>query len=291
MFKLRKENKVLEYFKKDTDVLPEVDKIDGGVYNVVLESSGIFSPRTLTLVPYEFKEKLVTPNNDIYHNIFRQASNIFEPSIQKVHSDLGVLNKLAIMLYGVPGTGKTSMCLLMCDMLCKKYNAICLLGNSYNIPHVIDSIRETDKNRNIIVFIDEFDKVIADRDYLNLTEVKYFLSLLDGEDSRNNFLFLTCLNDFNKIPKEFTQRPSRFKIKQEINFCDSTLIENYIETKIPKEYKDAINVKELVYKLGENSLTMDQVKTIVIEHIIEKKPIDTLIKEYSKIKSNDISIN
>lgn len=284
MFKLLENDITLEYYEENETKGKKMSKVETGIYEVEIIQKSPFGPQVLTLNKYKHKESLVEPSSDKYKQIYESCVNIFDADKQQIYKDLGTINKMGVLLYGPPGTGKTSLTTVLCEKLCHKFDCICLIvKEGHKLPYIIDSIRQLDIDRNIIIFIDEFDKIVANTSsaYIN---IRTFLSFLDGSDSRNNVLFMTCLNNYNIIPKEFKNRPSRFKITEEIDFCDVNLIDNYINNKIPDKYKDKLDVHKLSYKLSESKLTMDQIKTIIIEHVVNKTDIDNLIETYSSKK-------
>lgn len=276
MFKKYNDTKDLFYFHQREQDFIEIKKPVAGIYNIVIIAS-MFS-ETLSLVPFTFKEKLIEPASNDYREIYNAILEIFDDKNIEVYKDLEILNKIGIMLYGIPGTGKTSMALYIADRICKETNAICLIGKDHNFDQIIDSIRETDLDRKIILFVDEFDKVVT-RSY---KEKNLFLDFLDGTRTRNNVATIVCLNKYNDIPYEFKNRPSRFKIEKNITYCDSKLIELFIKNKIPDKYQKQFDVAEVSYKLSESQYTIDQIKAIIIDLVVSKLDIDVLIEKHKK---------
>jgi hypothetical protein len=125
--------------------------------------------------------------------------------------------------------------------------------------------------------MDEFEKGF-DKNYTS--NAKELLSFLDGATSRNNIIFIACVNDLSRVPSAFMNRPSRFNLVEEIDYADESMIQSYVTEKIPDKYFNKLDPKELCYKLSDAKVTIDQVKAIVLSILCDKKPIDDAIALY-----------
>lgn len=282
MFIFDKNNNSLLYREEYKDEQDKVHKLRPGLYKVRIEGGGLFGPQQLFLEQSNIGDNLIEPSGDTYKELYSLCKEVFEPKTRQVYKDLNALNKTGLLLYGKQGTGKTSLALMLAKRVCQEYDLIGLICETQLPQRLIDVVRESDPGRGIILFIDEFDKKVDANNYNTADYRTNMLNFLDGAESRADVLTIACLNKYNKVPSEFKNRPSRFKIEKEISYCDSSMIKNYIETQLPKEYKDKLNLGEVIYKITEAKFTMDGLKTLLIDLFCTDKNIDELVKIYGK---------
>jgi len=191
------------------------------------------------------------------------------------YNKLKVGHKLGIILHGPPGTGKTSTVALLCNELIKNHNAIAInfTGNSLGwIKMVIKSLR-TFQDNPIVAFVDEFECEVGNYDEANESG---YLTFLDGSDSFNNLIFVACTNKLDEIPDRIKFRKSRIKHLVEIKSFPIEVYKEFILDKVPDMNSEL--VAELSYKAEEHGLTLDNLKHVIIDYIIEEVSFDDSIK-------------
>ena len=170
------------------------DKLEAGVYNLVLSSTGPMSPPQLS---FEKSDKYENGMN-IEGGVFTKAHETFNrfvlPEMYKARVEMGMMHKLGVIFDGKPGTGKTFLAGQIAERFAKEHNAIGIISTQHKIdyPGIIDSIREFDKDRLIVLVMDEFEKSSA-RHYSDM------LSFLDGSESRNNVIVIATINTTKTI--------------------------------------------------------------------------------------------
>lgn len=145
--------------------------------------------------------------------------------------EVGVMHKLGILLYGEPGTGKTSTIKAIIDYIRSKfkstkelskgrltvYNINCsnLLNKEFRFPYIDDS----EKSIKIII-LEDIDCVTVNREDSN-NKIEYetalfkLLELLDGFNSSSNCITLATTNHMEKLDAALI-REGRFDLKLEI---------------------------------------------------------------------------
>jgi len=169
------------------------------------------------------------------------------------------------MLSGDPGTGKTFLAGQIAQEVCDEYNAIAIMVDKVSdYSGLIDSIRQADPLRTIVIIIDEFEKSFKSWE----TEP---LSFLDGSKSRDNVMVIATVNDHGLLPGYITDRPSRFEKVFEFDFGDKVVLSNIISSLIPEEWKANIDVKTLTSDLLEQeNKSIDKIKHIIRDVIANK---------------------
>lgn len=186
---------------------------------------------------------------------------------------LGFCHKVGILLYGMEGTGKSTIIKHYCTRAINEQGAIVfhmLKKNSYITQcwDFIQKIRQIQPNPIIIVF-DEFDE------QMNLNE-SFLKTVIDGNNSISNCVFFAATNYLDKIPHAFKDRPSRFKYTLNI---EGMQIEEDIEDILRPILSDVLTKEEILKCSHElKGKTLDYIKQFSLDKLMN-------IKHYGKAKT------
>lgn len=241
---------------------------------------GTTSEKGLSIIETTLPEIHIPYDTEETSLIINTTFAFLSPDIMKKVNLLNFTHKLGILLYGIAGTAKTSLMNFIANELVQNKNAIVFICNCSNslitAIGVSKMIREIQDNP-IFFICDEFERFAKDAE----SEMKNFL---DGVDSINNMLFLAATNYIEKVPKTLSERPSRFKIVQELKGITNKTLMTNILTDISNRLDPCLFTDgEISDKVKElESCTMDQLK-----HICLDKLTNTFIpKRYSNIGFN-----
>lgn len=139
--------------------------------------------------------------------------------------------KRGILLYGVPGNGKSSLIRTIISMYNFKPVTI--------IPGADDgAIREAfyyaEEQSPSLLFFEDLDSLLEKND------ISSFLNLMDGIAAKNGLLVIATANEIKKLKPSITDRPSRFDRKFEIPLPDQSMAFAYLK----KWFADTITVKK-----------------------------------------------
>ena len=158
---------------------------------------------------------------------------------EEVYKDRGLTFKTGILLYGVAGTGKSSLASAIATYLnCGLITIDTATFADLNITEVVESIN-ADNNRYVIL-IDEIDTIFTSRDEDNITDsqkvrTSKLLSLLDSQQSPNNVIFVATTNYIDKLDKAVI-RKGRFDMSIELgNISKDTAMEMCKSFNLTKE--------------------------------------------------------
>ncbi len=127
-----------------------------------------------------------------------------DENIIALKKKLGVKQKNFIMLYGLPGTGKTFFAKAISNQLgIPFFSAICtqLKGSLHgdSEKNIIALFKYCEQYKRCILFLDEFESIALDRNSPNSSEVTKstvatLLQMLDGFSTKNNVLLIAATN-------------------------------------------------------------------------------------------------
>lgn len=174
---------------------------------------------------------------------------------EKWYVDNGIPYHLGIMLYGSPGTGKSSMIKAIASYM--NYDIYYLPVS--NLVKLEDSM-DTMPNRSIIVIEDiDCQNVLHDRsnnsgdttaskikaasDELSAVNFSDVLNTIDGVCSTHGRILITTTNHIEKLDPAFL-RPGRIDLKIEIGFINVEILNQFLRRFFGKEVGAVFTIKE-----------------------------------------------
>lgn len=140
----------------------------------------------------------------------------------------GLLFKRGVLLWGPPGSGKTSTLHLLMRMIVDRNKGVALLVQDPGVATAaLALIRKVEPLRQIIAIMEDVDGLIQHHG------VEQYLSLLDGESQIDNVVFVATTNFPERLDKRLTDRPSRFDTIQFIGMPSPAARYAYLRYKEP----------------------------------------------------------
>jgi hypothetical protein len=126
-------------------------------------------------------------------------------SLRNEFTKRGFLHKRGILLWGEPGSGKTTSLMLMAHEIIENHKGIvCQVEHPGLAATCLGYIRKIEPDRPIVALMEDLDTLVQ-----NYGESDY-LSLLDGETQVDRIVYVATSNYPEKLDKRFVDRPSRF---------------------------------------------------------------------------------
>ncbi|MGN0811920.1 MAG: AAA family ATPase [Candidatus Coproplasma sp.] len=147
---------------------------------------------------------------------------------RKIYLEKGAKLPKGIIFYGEAGTGKTLFSKVLAEE-CGLYTYQINIANVNNSIQICRQIRRAfekaaKRKEPSMIFFDELDKVLpnAQEEYYtdqSKTILAQLLTLIDGMDSSNNFIFVATCNSYGSLPETLV-RPGRIDKKISIGKPD-----------------------------------------------------------------------
>ena len=138
----------------------------------------------------------------------------------------GFSHRRGIMLWGPPGSGKTATISIACKDMVKK-GGIVVLGDCHpnTLATMLHNLRTIEPDRPVTVLLEDIDTIIRNH---GESEV---LSLLDGEYTINNVVYIATTNYPENLDGRVINRPSRFDRIVKIDMPNGPARKLYLESR------------------------------------------------------------
>lgn len=140
----------------------------------------------------------------------------------------GFLSKRGFLLWGPPGSGKTSCVQLLIKRLADTMGGITLFIDRPDLAsHALQMLRNIEPSRPLIAVLEDLDSLVRRYD-----ESEY-LALLDGEAQVDNVVYVATTNYPEALDRRFVDRPSRFDTIRFVGMPSAAARRRYLEIKEP----------------------------------------------------------
>lgn len=266
-----------------TDNAVTVNKVESGVYNICFNDHMGY---------YLVKKDL---NLD-------ELINLPSPEGQKVLSGIktfwerkdkfaeyGYSYKRGILLYGVPGGGKTSIINLLCRELVDKLDGVVFTISSPDDLGLYKSFmgeiyRVIEPDRPIITIIEDIDGLCQHKE----TETK-LLNVLDGIEQLENVVYLATTNYTERLSERILNRPNRFDMRIEVRSPNEECRRIYLEHKLKENDLKSIDLEDWVDKT--KGMTMAHLGEVIKSVLILGNTFEDTIKNLHDLKQTPVSRN
>lgn len=180
----------------------------------------------------------------------------------KLFIEKGIIHKLGILLYGKPGTGKTTLTRAIANYLGYGVYVINLSTYGKDKEKLMERLNAIGK-KNVVLF-EDIDCLIGDRnvnDGKDHSLLNIVLNFIDGVQSPSDCVIIATTNHIDRLDEAFT-RPGRFDVKMEMKYFDTKIAEEMcnsfgfklseIYTTIPSEISPAELQNKLISKVYES---------------------------------------
>ena len=253
-------------------------RLPSGIYKYAVVMNGRYFEK-MSLAT----QKLIDLPDHTTSAVVSDINNFLKKETYNQFEKYNYLYKRGIMLYGKPGTGKTSVIKKICDIAVEKDMIVFFDLAPDMVESAVREVRALENenaNRQILVIWEEVDSLIRRQE-------SEMLNLLDGITQIDNIVYLATTNFINKIPDRIKNRPGRFARIIEVDTPSAEARKMFIQQRIHPSDLANINV-ELWTKMTEG-LVLDQISDLVITVFCLGIPLqEALARIMNKISISDV---
>lgn len=223
-----------------TDNAMTVPEIEPGVYNLRYADNVGF---------YLFKKDLKL--DELTNLDSKECKEVLESihgfwSRKEKFKEYGFVYKRGILLYGPPGSGKTSLInIISNELITHQGGVVFILQTPSDLRLYRDYISEVyrviEPTRPIITVIEDIDGLCQ----MNDSETT-LINILDGIEQLENVVYLATTNYTERLSDRILNRPNRFDRRIQVGFPDAKARMSYFKFKLkPLDFKEN-NIKKWV---------------------------------------------
>lgn len=206
-----------------------VKTIPPGAYRCMMSQTG----------PYLEKMRIQTDNllalpDSATEVLLKEFSQFWE--LKPAFDERGFTFKRGMLMWGPPGSGKTSAVWQMTQRLVADHAGIVIFVEDPQVAvWCLTVLRRIEPNRPMITVMEDIDAIIGHHGEHGL------LALLDGEFQISNVVHVATTNYPHMLDRRFIDRPSRFDTIMKVGMPSWEAREVYLKAKEPNIDADTIN--------------------------------------------------
>lgn len=180
-------------------------------------------------------------------------------TLKELYTKFGLTYKRGFLLYGPPGSGKTCTVDIIVKQMVDR-GGVVLIANTEpsDVIRLIMRFRQVENDRPIIVILEDIDA------YIKRWSETQVLSILDGEDSVDNVVYIATTNYPENLDARVINRPSRFDRVVHIGTPNAAARKLYLESR-----KTGLSDEEMNHWVAEtDGFSISHLKELVIGVVV-----------------------
>ena len=250
--------------------------IDPGLYKAI--TTDRTGPALMKLIAHT--DDLLVLESVVQRLVVREIERFWTPFIKNNYKTRGFLYKRGILMYGDPGSGKTSALQMLIKKVIDK-GGIAIQGEDPGVLiGCLQMARRIEPDRPIVVILEDFETLTDQSRREN-----EWLAVMDGEAQVDNVVFLATTNYIEKLDKRFTDRPSRFDVVVKVPMPSATDRAHYLRYKEP-----SMTLEEIQDWVSQTkNFSMAHLKEVIISVKILGKDLKETIERMREMQKRSYS--
>ena len=187
----------------------------------------------------------------------------------------GLTAKRGLLLYGPPGSGKTSAVQIMAHhMIAEMGGVVVVVGHPVSTASSLQLLRQLEPSRPIILLYEDIDAMVTRWGEAEL------LALLDGELQVGNVVNVATTNYPENLDRRFTDRPGRFDRITLVGMPLAPARRAYFAAKAP----DVAEIKREEWVSASDGWSIAHLRELVVAHLVLGDDDREVIKRLSSMR-------
>ena len=208
--------------------------------------------------------------------IISEFQTFWQIQIRDKFRERGFLHKRGFLLWGPPGSGKTStLQLLIKRLIDNQRGVVLLIDHAGSAAACLQLARGIEPTRPMVAVLEDVDALVMRHGEHE------FLALLDGETQVDNIVFIATTNYPERLDKRFVDRPSRFDTIRYIGMPSAAARRLYLSTKEPSLTGDDLDLWVRV----SDGFSVAHMKEMIIAVRCFGQPLDEVVTRLEEMQS------
>ncbi len=188
------------------------------------------------------------------------------------YAEYGLTHKRGYLFYGPPGSGKTSLGLMLAKRFIDKVNGVVMFCAGHSeFYNGVSIMRDVEPGRPSLYLIEEADMIVNNT---------HCLSILDGELSIQGAVFVAMTNYKDKLPPRINNRPGRFDRVELVNCPPEPVQLEYLRRVEARGGKNPDAPERIVEGLRGIPVSMAHLREAFISHVLMGVSMDELRRRF-----------
>lgn len=203
---------------------------------------------------------------------------------EHLFKEYGLVYKRGIILWGPPGSGKSSIIQIIMKDVVERGGIVVKFGHPSMFTEGMRILREIEPDTPVVVLMEDIDSIIS---MFNESDV---LNILDGVDKVNKCVFLATTNYPENLGARIMNRPSRFDKRFKIGHPNKESRLLYLKHIIGSEERiKALGIEIDRWVNDTNGFSIAHLKELFVAVVILGDEYSTAVKTLTKMREKRIS--
>lgn len=230
-----------------------VKTLPPGFYDIVQSMRGFnLAPKTV------ISDDLIDIPGTVADEVFNDIDSFL--GCRQNYRDYGLTHKRGYLFYGPPGSGKTSLAMMLARRFVNVIGGVVVyIDDVSGFYNAVDIIKTVEPGRPSMYLIEEADNIID-----NVA----CLGILDGEHSLNGAVFVAMTNYKDQLPPRIANRPGRFDRVIKVDCPPEVVQIEYLRRVEARGGKHPHAPENIVKALSGIPVSMAHLREAFISHVL-----------------------